>query len=669
MRLTKFIIFTFWTLIMFLNRLSAQTFQEVADSLVNLLEHIEEPRERVDMLNEISYAYRRIGAQEVYDYGKKAYNLAQEIGYTKGAAVARKNQGISHHKKNSPVDTIKYYYLEAIRLAESCNEYYTQAACNNNIALLHNQNQELYTSIQFYLKGIKIFDEHFEEELRLKALMLANLSESYQYMGDNELALYYVKRAFDIAERKGYRSIISMYADDYGKTLTDLKRFDKARGIFDQGLKMNEELQDDMSKTMLLNHYANLEIILGNLESATKLAEDAFQLSKDGKVYGSLFYSRLCKARIAYARGNYDEGIQQCKKVINQGDKVERRSYQQWAREILSKCYEKNGDLANSLKVLKAYQTIRDSIMENEKVTLTLEIDSRYRSKEKEQAISFLEKEKTMQSKYIKGLTTFSIFSLLAVLFILYLFYKTLQKEKIIKQKNGELKKYIDYNLQLESFTHIASHDIRTPLRTIISFSQLLKRKTKQKLNEEEAEYLDFVIQGTKEISMLTNDLLEYSRINGANVRLELVDINEVVQNVIALNKVYLEEKDAKIAVDIQMPIVKADKIKLMQVLQNLILNAVKFHHPDKKPELTICSKEDKNQTLFEVRDNGIGIEKSYFEKIFLVFKRLNKKEIYEGSGIGLSICKKVIEMHRGKIWVESQIGQGSSFFFTIPKV
>ena len=169
-------------------------------------------------------------------------------------------------------------------------------------------------------------------------------------------------------------------------------------------------------------------------------------------------------------------------------------------------------------------------------------------------------------------------------------------------------------------------------------------------------------------MSYLIDDLLAYSRLESKALQIEMISLKELMQSTINQVSAYVKEKNAKITLNIQPEVIQGDKIKLQQLFQNLLLNGIKFHKPDQDPNIEInCVSEDKFW-LFEFKDNGIGIEEQYFEKIFLIFKRLNRKESYEGSGIGLAICKKIVEKHGGKIWVESKLGSGSSFFFLLPK-
>ncbi|MEZ4956671.1 MAG: ATP-binding protein [Saprospiraceae bacterium] len=237
-----------------------------------------------------------------------------------------------------------------------------------------------------------------------------------------------------------------------------------------------------------------------------------------------------------------------------------------------------------------------------------------------------------------------------------------------INERNNELKKYIESNLQLENFAYFASHDLRTPLRSIISFTQLLKRSSQNKLTASEIEYMDFIIDAGRNMQNLVDDLLSFSRINSADINLERIDLSLLIKKITDELSADIEEKNAAIITDKIPSHINADKTKFNQLLQNLISNAIKFTEKNKQPKVEISAKELENNWHFSVKDNGIGISEEYKEKVFLLFKRLHNSTEYEGTGIGLALCKKIVEQHEGKIWFESEEGKGTHFHFTIKK-
>ncbi|MFK7937173.1 MAG: PAS domain S-box protein [Saprospiraceae bacterium] len=241
-------------------------------------------------------------------------------------------------------------------------------------------------------------------------------------------------------------------------------------------------------------------------------------------------------------------------------------------------------------------------------------------------------------------------------------------KMKELNDKNEELKKYIKSNMQLENFAHIASHDLKAPLRTIISFSQLLERSIKTKLSARESEYLEFIINATQNMHLLVDDLLAYSKVNSSPKELQKIPFDSLLKGLLAELQSSITEKNAEIIIDNQVEYIIADRIKIRQILQNLIANAIKFHKPDEQPKVQIKAKEKELVWQFSVSDNGIGIKKEFYEKVFMLFRKLNPIGKYQGSGIGLAICKLIVEQHGGNIWIESIPNEGTTFYFTLSK-
>jgi len=221
-------------------------------------------------------------------------------------------------------------------------------------------------------------------------------------------------------------------------------------------------------------------------------------------------------------------------------------------------------------------------------------------------------------------------------------------------------------NEELERYAYITSHDLQEPLRTVASFAKLLRRHCGDQLKNEGKEYLQFITDGVERMQNLIRDLLAYSRIDARGEIFGAVDCNLVVAKILEGLKAAIESEGAAISVD-PLPVVAADATQLAQVFQNLLLNAIKFQSA-KCSKVRIFSTEAAERWVFSVQDNGIGIAPEYFDRIFVIFQRLHTSEEYSGTGIGLAVCKKIVERHGGRIWVESALGEGSTFHFSIPK-
>ena len=238
-----------------------------------------------------------------------------------------------------------------------------------------------------------------------------------------------------------------------------------------------------------------------------------------------------------------------------------------------------------------------------------------------------------------------------------------LELNKRLKQRADEL---AASNIELERFAYIASHDMQEPLRMITSFLQLFKKKYEEQIDETAEQYIHFAMDGADRMKKLIMDLLEYSRVGSNKDDLTEIDTNALIREVVNVFVGRIDEM--KVTVDIDtLPTVRANRTQLFQLFQNLIGNALKYHSGE-SPHIHIEGKEEAAQFVFSVRDNGIGIKPIFIEKIFVLFQRLHHKNEYSGTGIGLAICKKIVEKHGGKIWVESEPGKGSCFYFSINK-
>jgi PAS domain S-box-containing protein len=234
--------------------------------------------------------------------------------------------------------------------------------------------------------------------------------------------------------------------------------------------------------------------------------------------------------------------------------------------------------------------------------------------------------------------------------------------EELVFQRTEELARS---NRDLEQFAYVASHDLQEPLRAVAGFVGLLRQRYQGKLDEKADSYISSAVAGVTRMQTLIGDLLSYSRVGTKGKALEPTDIGKSLKDALTDLHASIEESGAVIGVD-PLPTVQADAIQLTQLYQNLIANAIKFRS-DRPPEIHVGARREQDAWLFWVRDNGIGIEPQYTERIFMIFQRLHTRNQYPGTGIGLAICKRIVERHGGSIRVESQPGQGSTFYFTLP--
>lgn len=223
-------------------------------------------------------------------------------------------------------------------------------------------------------------------------------------------------------------------------------------------------------------------------------------------------------------------------------------------------------------------------------------------------------------------------------------------------------------NKELEQFAYVTSHDLREPLRMMTSFSQSLEKRYKDKLDGTAMEYIHFIVDGAARMQKLIDDILLYSRVTTRALPFESVDMNKIFQDAMANLRASVEDTKAVITHG-PLPVIRADPSQMVQILQNLIANAIKFHRDEEPPVVHISAGQEGTEWIFSVKDNGIGMDPELFGRLFNLFQRLHPPDKYPGTGVGLAVTKKIVQRHEGRIWVESQPGKGSTFYFSVPLV
>ncbi|MEM9265524.1 MAG: ATP-binding protein [Cyanobacteria bacterium P01_F01_bin.13] len=222
-------------------------------------------------------------------------------------------------------------------------------------------------------------------------------------------------------------------------------------------------------------------------------------------------------------------------------------------------------------------------------------------------------------------------------------------------------------NQELEQFAYVVSHDLQQPLQSIFGFAKLLAYTYRDQLDAPVNQYIHQIINASQHMAQLIQDLLTYATVGQSEQLCDPIDCNQVMEKVLAELQQSIHESHADIIID-GLPIICANETQLSQLFQNLLSNALKYQSAEQPPQVQVSAEHQKNEWLFKVHDNGIGIQPEYFDQIFQIFRRLHTKDEYPGTGIGLATCKKIVESHGGRIWVDSKPTLGTTFFFTLPE-
>lgn len=669
-------------LLLFTVSSTAQQMQQELDELRQTYLQQSDPARQIDILNEIAYTYRRINPDSVMKYAELAIARSQAMDYTQGLANAYKNKGIAFYKLGAGPDTTINCYQQAIAYAEEIEDYYTQAACLNNIALIQIYTLSYNEAIASLLKGVKIFDQYLKEESRLKALILGNLGTAYRARQDLERSIDYFEKALEIGKRINDKSISTIYVDELAMAKMETGKVQEAYDDVINILPLTDELGDMESKASFLITLADIEIHLKLFESSHAHALEALELAQNHN-----FTRKTIQALTVLSQGNAENGrieaaIARGKEALRTSAQAKMFWYEARSLLLLSDLYAQNRDYVEAFSYLRQYNAVHERNRDQESQEMASRIEAEYQMKERQNQIELLKQEQLAQKNRIRLLWFASAFFLMLLFIGAYVYYlkwrtsralnaknsELARAEQQLYEKNTQLQAYIESNMQLENFAHLASHDLREPMRTIVSFSQLLEKRASTKLNADELEYLNFIQEGTRRIEKLINDLLTFAKINNSPANIEKVDLNEVLRQVQQDLHQLIGEKKAVIQIENPLPeFMLCDPARVYQLFQNLISNGIKYSREEVAPLITIKYRKGRKCHYFSITDNGIGIASEFYDRIFLLFKTLKSKTVSNSSGIGLATCKKIVEQMGGRIWVESIEGHGSIFYFNLP--
>ncbi|MEL7021378.1 MAG: ATP-binding protein [Bacteroidota bacterium] len=504
---------------------------------------------------------------------------------------------------------------------------------------------------------------------------------------DYEQALHHFSSALaaytELSDADGRIQTLSKLGRTYGA----LRDYKKSLQFGLEALGLAQQLKDDFLQTSINTSLGTAYLNLGELGDALKYYRVALDYAEElendrliVQVAGKLgdTYHALC---------NEPKAAEYYKKAIDLAQDIDNKNVHRDLYQSLYEYHDEYGRTDMAYAYLKKLTQIKEELYSEERTRQFINNQIRYQTATKEEEnkrlkANELEHQVIISNQRIQNyvLTFFIILALLATYFLYNAFRQkkaynqelqnevkkqTLSLEKSNEELLASNKQLEQSNNELERFAYIASHDLKSPLRNIISFLNLIQRKMRKYDDEDLKEYLRFATDNAKQMNQLIADVLEFSRIQHVESEKQPVDLNEslilVMQNVQEL----MEEKHA-IVESHSLPVVQANSVHVLQLFQNLVGNGIKYNE-NPNPKVFIRHRSEADHYVFSITDNGIGIEPEFHEKIFQMFKRLHTGKEYSGTGIGLAVCKKIINNWGGKIWLESDPGEGTTFYFTIP--
>lgn len=488
------------------------------------------------------------------------------------------------------------------------------------------------------------------------------LSTTYFNQGVYQRAMLFVDSAYKISTLINWDLMIYSSLAEKGDILLELGNYDEAMKYADWSARY----ADSISYPLGIAYSMGLK---GDIFARTFRQDSAIHYLKKGQKLNAELGYRAGKISTLVALGrvyssveNYDLALEALNDALAEIDATGMSLTTDNILEVMAETHFRAGNMKEAYEYNVRHSKLRDSLFNDQVVQKIAQLSAGYeiRKTEKEK-IAAVESERN--KLYLKGgIIALVLLALLAL--VLFSRYRLQTRaNELLNFKNSELART---NQELEQFAYVASHDLKEPLRMIGSYVGLLKRKYPRLFDSDAKEYMTFIEEGVTRMDTLLKDLMLYARINEEESAFVLSDVDQVVKSALKFLRPTIEESGADITIS-WMPRVMANPSQLNQLFLNLISNALKYRG-EAPPRISISSRETEDEVIFLVEDNGIGIEEAYQENIFSIFQRLHQREQYEGTGIGLAICRKIADNHNGHIWVESTPGQGSTFYFAIPR-
>lgn len=523
------------------------------------------------------------------------------------------------------------------RSIELCNEVLQIAATADEVTYkihmtMGNAFQlkgEVFSAQESYLKGMKWLENKGELNQREKGFLASFYYNLSVLLDSNELNISmanYLEKAISIYVELGSSFKLSKSYVAYAGILERKGKYENAITILYKALEIDQQINDPYSIALSKANLGILYLRIDDNKRAIGFLTDALKYFEDNNMLYEVAMVKVNYGETLFATGKKKEGINTLYEAEVLFFKQENKRELSRLYETLAQFLSDTGDFRMALGYQKKYTECLKYFFDTDKTT----------------ALTRAKKE-----------------------------FETEQKEKeaaLLKEKNEEIKTYVhkleSSNNELKQFAHVASHDMREPLRMISSYMSLLKRSLGENLTEQQTEFIAYAVDGAKRMEQLIVDLLRLAKVD-ANPRIEKVKLENVVNEIRMNLYTLIEEKEAEIATN-GLPEIMADRTQMLQLFQNLIGNGMKYNEHE-KPRIDIVCRFLKHTVEISIADNGIGIPEAHREKVFEIFQRLHTKKQYSGSGIGLAICRKIVDSLNGRIWVEENPTGGTVFKISFP--
>ena len=691
--------------------------QVVANTIDSLLSRIS-IEESSDQPSKLASLYFQIGEEyhssDLFEQGKEYFlkglekiniEQEQEIYFDLLLGLGRAHKRLNNYEKSlecfSKVIDSQKYRPENIVLANA----------HNYLGSIYQSLGEYEKSFQQQLKALHFHE--LEKDLNGIGRDYYGIGSLLFYQDRFDQALKYYKKANRLFTQIEHQRLIYSSLCAMGSTYAELGNFKESLEYGNKGLDLARELDYKTGIAYSLGNVAHVMLQLNQMDEAKEMLLEALKLKEDLNDPWAIIGGHLGLVKASLICKKPKKALPHLKIALELSIKIKSKTRELETYQQYKEVFKALGDYPKSYFYLEKYSTLKDSVLNEKTVEEMGQTKRKFEMEKKENEIALLKtKNENLEiKKKIQRLHTGIFLSLLLIVLIAFgVNAKNLKNQKqtnlvlekqqkkiqnqndvlqekqtqlielnnlleknnvLLEDKNEEIqtknKQLKNSNEDLKNFAYVASHDLKEPLRMIHSYTSLLKRRYNDLFDETGQEFLFFVTDAVKRMDVMLSDLLDYSRIDSRGDSENFVEIKDVLLVVNSNLVNLLKENNATLIYkEENLPMVKSNTSKMVQLFQNLISNAIKFKG-ENNPTVEIDCRKDANEFIFSIKDNGIGIAPENHEKVFEMFKRLHSREEYEGTGIGLATCKKIVQKYGGEIWIESEIGEGTTFFFSMP--
>ena len=600
----------------------------------------------------------------------RALQLNQKTGAERRIFQAVYDLGYIYYTMYEYSKSLEYYH-QCLEIAEKVNDDSLRAVAYDWISLQYLYSGAYGQAITNQLASISI-REHRKDS--------AGLAESFYSMGDIlshqhklEESNQYFRRCIKLASRFNQEYLLLGAYGTIGAAYIEQNHWDSA--FWYNRVALRIAIRNDMDYGIAFANGALGKCYLSNgkLDSALTCYERSLKVARKMQEHGEIANSLLGLGKLAQQKGTTEDALGYYRESLQVGLAYELDDIQEEVYLNIAETYQEAGLHDSAFAYLQTLLGLKDTLFakRNESMVSTLEARYGILQNEADQQAQLYDKD-----RQIKKLTFGIIFvGILLLLGFLWVSYSGNQQQRklntVLESHNQTMEeqnaKLTNANEDLKQFAYAASHDLKQPLRTIGNFSSLIERKFQPYIDEDTQDYFQFIQRAVRDMSSLLTNLLQYTQLENKTASFEALDMNDVLATVTNNLIQLIQEKNANVMAE-YLPQISANREQMIQLFQNLINNALKFN--DKAyPEVLISYTKIGNTYRFAIQDNGIGIEDAYTDKIFGLFQRVGDRDVFEGSGMGLAITKRIVRQYQGEIWVESVPEKGSVFYFTIPAI